>query len=73
MLEEDQAMNIGNMRKKFGKDHVWLKRYARRQTDRHRHTQACLLQYLATTAVGEVIITQNTIFLIVKYFELQKY
>jgi len=35
-------MHIGNMHKKFGKDHVWFRRYPRGQTDRQAHRQTLI-------------------------------
>ena len=53
--EEDRATAIGNMQKKFGKDHLCGSRdmLADRQTD--THTQTYSSQYFAIASTGEVI------------------
>jgi len=56
LMEEDRAMAIGNMHKKFDRDRMCGSgdMLADRQTDTHTHTQMCSSQYFATAPVGEV-------------------
>jgi len=44
---------------KIGKNRSSFRRYHRRQTDTHSHTQTCSLKYFATTPVGEVKTTDH--------------
>jgi len=52
-MSEDQATDIGNMRKKFGKDHACGS--GNILIDRQTDTQTYLSQYFATAPAGEVI------------------
>ena len=57
MPEKDQATDIGNKHKKFGKDRTRGSGdiLADRQTDTHTDRQTYSSQYFATTPVGEVM------------------
>jgi len=68
--EEDRATDIGNMRKKFGKDRACGSGdiLADRQTDRPTDGQTYSLQYFATAPAGEVINHK-----LQKWFSLNKF
>jgi len=59
--EEDRATDIGNMRKKFGKDRACGSAdiLSDRQTERQTDTQTHSPQYFATAPVGEVTMTRS--------------
>jgi len=59
MSEEDRAMGIGNMHKKFGKGHACGSGdiLVDRQTDRHTYSS----QYFAMAPVGEVTSGQSNL------------
>jgi len=52
-MSEDQATDIGNMHKKFGRDHACGS--GNILMDRQTDTQTYLSQYFATAPAGEVI------------------
>jgi len=59
--EEDQATDIGNMRKKFGEDRLQSSRDI--LTDSQGHRQTYSSQYFAAAPVGKVITDSNHVLL----------
>jgi len=54
LQEEDRAMVIGNMPKKFVKDRACGSTVILADKQTHTHTQTCSLQYFATAPAGKV-------------------
>jgi len=59
MPEEDRATDIGNVHKKFDKDHAYGSGNILVDRQTHRQTDPQTSQYFATTPAGEVIRHSN--------------